>query len=355
MDAYFMHLALELARLRKGLTHPNPTVGCVIVKDGKVVGQGYHEKAGMPHAEVVALRQAGPLARGADLYVTLEPCTHYGRTPPCTDAIIEAGIKRVVIGVLDPNPLVSGKGAERLRKAGIEVRVGVLEEEAKRLNEDFFTYITQKRPYITLKLAQSIDGCIATKKGDSKWITSQQSRDFAHRLRAEATAVLVGINTLLMDDPLLTVRAFPWERQPLRVVLDPHLRIPIECKLVKDKSAKTLVFTSSEKEEKIRALSQEGVEVVILEKNFSLRDVLKELYKREVMHLLVEGGARTVSAFIREDLYDRLFVFFGPILVGDGIKVSDLGVDFLSQAPRLRLREVKVFDSDLAVEYVRCA
>ncbi len=176
MDAYFMHLALELARLRKGLTHPNPTVGAVVVKEGRVVGQGYHERAGMPHAEVVALQQAGELARGADLYVTLEPCTHYGRTPPCTDAIIRAGVKRVVIATLDPNPVVSGKGVEKLRSSGIEVRVGVLEEEAKRLNEDFFTYITQKRPYITLKLAQSIDGCIATKRGDSKWITSRESR-----------------------------------------------------------------------------------------------------------------------------------------------------------------------------------
>ncbi|RMH08689.1 MAG: bifunctional diaminohydroxyphosphoribosylaminopyrimidine deaminase/5-amino-6-(5-phosphoribosylamino)uracil reductase RibD [Aquificota bacterium] len=349
-----MHLALELARLRKGLTHPNPTVGAVVVKEGRVVGQGYHERAGMPHAEVVALQQAGELVRGADLYVTLEPCTHYGRTPPCTDAIIRAGVKRVVIATLDPNPVVSGKGVEKLRSSGIEVRVGVLEEEAKRLNEDFFTYITQKRPYITLKLAQSIDGCIATKRGDSKWITSRESRDFAHRLRAEATAVLVGINTVLRDDPLLTIRAFPWERQPLRVVLDPELKIPMECNLVKDPSAKTLVFTSSEKEEKIKALEEVGVEVV-LQKPLSLRGVLDELFAREVMHLLVEGGARTVSGFIKEGLYDRFFVFFAPILIGDGVKISDLGVELLSEAPRLCLRGVKVFGGDLAVEYVRCA
>ncbi|RME13010.1 MAG: bifunctional diaminohydroxyphosphoribosylaminopyrimidine deaminase/5-amino-6-(5-phosphoribosylamino)uracil reductase RibD, partial [Aquificota bacterium] len=173
-DLKFMKRALELALLRKGLTHPNPAVGCVIVKEGEIVAEGYHERAGMPHAEVVALERAGERAKDATLYVTLEPCTHFGRTPPCTDAIIKAGIKRVVVATLDPNPLVSGRGVERLRNAGIEVQVGVLEEEAKRLNEDFFTYITQKRPYITLKWAQSVDGSLATRTGDSQWITSEE-------------------------------------------------------------------------------------------------------------------------------------------------------------------------------------
>ncbi|MDW8033326.1 MAG: bifunctional diaminohydroxyphosphoribosylaminopyrimidine deaminase/5-amino-6-(5-phosphoribosylamino)uracil reductase RibD, partial [Aquificaceae bacterium] len=172
-DLRFMRRALELALLRKGLTHPNPTVGCVIVKEGKVVAEGYHERAGMPHAEAVALQRAGEKARGSTLYVNLEPCTHFGRTPPCTEAIIRAGVKRVVVATLDPNPLVSGKGVERLRRAGIEVSLGVLQEEAKRLNEDFFTYITLGRPYITLKWAQSIDGTMATTAGESKWISSE--------------------------------------------------------------------------------------------------------------------------------------------------------------------------------------
>ncbi|MDW8097261.1 MAG: bifunctional diaminohydroxyphosphoribosylaminopyrimidine deaminase/5-amino-6-(5-phosphoribosylamino)uracil reductase RibD, partial [Aquificaceae bacterium] len=205
-----MRRALELALQRKGLTHPNPTVGCVVVKDGRIVGEGYHERAGMPHAEVVALQRAGEKARGATLYVTLEPCTHFGRTPPCTDAILKAGVKRVFVATLDPNPLVSGAGVERLRRAGLEVSVGLLQEEARRINEDFFTYISLKRPYITLKWAQSVDGTLATHAGHSKWISSEESRAFAHRLRAEATAVLVGINTALRDDPELTVRAFEW-------------------------------------------------------------------------------------------------------------------------------------------------
>jgi diaminohydroxyphosphoribosylaminopyrimidine deaminase/5-amino-6-(5-phosphoribosylamino)uracil reductase len=356
-DSYFMDLALELASLRKGLTHPNPTVGCVVVKDGLVVGQGYHERAGMPHAEVVALQRAGDKARGSTLYVTLEPCTHYGRTPPCTDAIVSAGVKRVVIAVLDSNPLVSGMGAERLRRAGIDVKVGVMEEKARRLNEDFFTYVTQKRPYITLKLAQSLDGCIATKRGDSKWITSREARSLAHKLRAESTAVLVGVNTILKDDPLLTVRAFPWERQPYRIVLDPKLETPIKSKVIRDKSSKTIIVYAEVKEEKLKALEEEGVELIKapLENGFiDLKALMEELYRREVMHILVEGGAFTVGQFVKEGLFDRFFLFLGPVLIGDGVRLGDLGVNFLYEAPRFALRDFIRIGRDVALEYVRC-
>ncbi len=355
-DIKFMKRALELASLRKGLTHPNPTVGCVIVKDGEVIAEGYHERAGMPHAEVVALERAGDKARGATLYVTLEPCTHFGRTPPCTDAIIRAGLKRVVIATLDPNPLVSGKGVERLKKAGIEVSVGILEEEAKRLNEDFFLYITQKRPYITLKWAQSVDGSLATKRGDSQWISSQKSRDFAHRLRAEATAILVGINTVLRDNPKLTVRAFEWERQPMRVVLDPQLKIPEDCNLVRDGQAQTIIFTASEDREKIKRLEEKGIKVLLApvkDRRLDLKEVLRELYFLEVMHLLVEGGAVTLTSFIREGLFDRLWVFIGPLLIGEGKRIGDLGVELLKEAPKLKLREIKTFEGDVALEYIR--
>lgn len=355
-DLKFMKRALELALLRKGLTHPNPTVGCVIVKDGEVVAEGYHERAGMPHAEVVALEKAGQKAIGATMYVTLEPCTHFGRTPPCTDAIIRAGLKRVVVATLDPNPLVSGKGVERLRRAGIEVDVGVLEEEARRLNEDFFTYITQKRPYITLKWAQSIDGSLATRTGDSKWITSEESRQFAHRLRAEATAVLVGIGTVLKDNPQLTVRAFHWERQPVRVVLDPHLRIPEDSQLLNTQEAPTIIFTASEKKEKIKELEGRGVRVLfapLKEGGLDLKEVLRELYFLEVMHLLVEGGPLTLTSFLKEGLFDRLWVFVGPLLVGEGKRIGDIGVEFLKDALRLKLREVKRFGEDVALEYVK--
>ncbi|MFZ8859336.1 MAG: bifunctional diaminohydroxyphosphoribosylaminopyrimidine deaminase/5-amino-6-(5-phosphoribosylamino)uracil reductase RibD [Thermocrinis sp.] len=355
-DQYFMELALRLAQERKGLTHPNPTVGCVIVKEGKVIAQANHERAGLPHAEAKALSIAGESAKGSTLYVTLEPCTHFGRTPPCVDAIIKAGVKRVVIATLDPNPLVSGKGVQRLKEAGIEVKVGVLEEEAKRLNEDFFTYITKRRPYITLKFAQSLDGSLATKDYHSKWISSEESRKYAHRLRAEASAVLVGINTVLRDNPSLTVRAFEWERNPTRIVLDPRLRIPMDCNLVKDKKAKTIVITAMEDKEKIDALQEEGVEVLLAEYRdglLNLREVLRELYFKEVMHLLVEGGARTLTSFIREGFYDRVCIFLAPIFIGEGVRLGDLGIKRVEDAIRLKRRELKFFDGDIYLEMVR--
>ncbi|SHK18185.1 diaminohydroxyphosphoribosylaminopyrimidine deaminase [Thermocrinis minervae] len=351
-----MSLALDLAREYKGLTHPNPTVGCVIVKDGVVVGKGAHEKAGLPHAEVIALKEAGHRARGATLYVTLEPCSHWGRTPPCVDAIIQAGIKRVVIATLDPNPLVCGQGVSKLRQAGIQVDVGVLEEEARELNEDFFLYITEKRPYVTLKLAQSIDGKIATKTGDSKWISGQKSREFAHRLRHEATAVLVGIGTVLKDDPLLTVRHIPAKKQPLRIVLDPDLEIPMGSKLVVEKSAKTLVVTSSDNTEKIKLLEDMGVEVLRFPSEggrFNLRDLLKEFHRREIMHILVEGGSQTATEFIKAGLVDRLCVFIGPMVIGSGKTLGDIGVEFVKDTPRFTLRRCQVIDQDVYLEYVR--
>ena len=355
-DAYFMGLALELAKERKGLTHPNPTVGCVIVKDGKIIAKANHERAGMPHAEAKALAIAGDSAKGSTLYVTLEPCVHYGRTPPCTDAIIKAGVKRVVIAVLDPNPLVSGKGVERLRQAGIEVKVGVLEDQAKRINEDFFTYITQKRPYVTLKFAQSLDGSLATKDYQSKWISSEESRKYAHKLRAEASAVLVGINTVLRDNPKLTVRAFKWEKNPLRIVLDPKLKIPMDCNLIKDKEAKTIVITAVEDKEKIKALEEEGVEVLLAEHEnglLNLKEVLRELYFKEVMHLLVEGGAKTLTSFLENRLFDRLCVFVAPIILGEGVRIGDLGIRKVEDGIRLRLRELKTFQQDVFLEFVK--
>ncbi len=355
-DKHFMELALRLALERKGLTHPNPTVGCVIVKEGKVIAQANHERAGSPHAEAKALSMAGESAKDSTLYVTLEPCTHFGRTPPCVDAIIKAGVKRVVIATLDPNPLVSGNGVRRLREAGIEVKVGVLEEEAKRLNEDFFTYITKGRPYITLKFAQSLDGSLATQNYHSKWISSEESRKYAHKLRAEASAVLVGINTVLRDNPSLTVRAFEWERNPTRIVLDPKLRIPIDCNLVKDKKAKTVVITAVEDRHKINALQEEGVEVLLAgyeDGLLNLKEVLRELYFKEVMHLLVEGGAHTLTSFLREGFYDRICVFLAPILIGEGVRFGDLKVKRVEDAIRLRRRELKFFGGDIFLEMLK--
>ncbi len=348
----FMKIALSLAERRKGLTHPNPTVGCVIVKDGKVVGRGYHERAGKPHAEVVALQEAGEKARGSTVYVTLEPCSHYGKTPPCSDALIKAGVKEVFVALQDPNPLVSGKGINRLKEAGIKVYVGLCEEEARRLNEDFFLYIREKRPYITLKMAQSIDGRFATLTGDSKWITSEESRRLAHKLRAEASAILVGVGTVISDDPQLTVRHVKTDKQPLKVILDPNLDTPLSSKVFKE--GRTIIFTSRREVEEIKKLND--VEVINLELvngAFDLQEVVRKLYEREVMHLMVEGGGYTITSFLRAGLFDRVCVFQAPKFIGKGKGVGDLGVRRVSESITLKLREFKQLSSDVYLEYVR--
>ena len=347
----YMSLALTLALRRKGLTHPNPTVGCVIVKDGEIVGVGNHEKAGLPHAEIVALNQAGEKAKGATMYLTLEPCTHWGRTPPCTDAIIRAGIRKVFVATTDPNPIIAGGGVRKLRSQGIEVEVGILEEEARLVNEDFFRYISGSRPYVTLKLAQSADGKIATAGGDSKWITSERARKFAHRLRMEATAVLIGVDTALRDDPLLTVRNLPSVHNPVRVVLDPDLRIRPDLKLIKDTSAPTVIFHRVRNRELEEKLSEKGAVTVCLE-DFSLKNILQELHRREVVHLLVEGGAYTVTQFLKENLWDRLVLFTSPKIIGEGKTIGDLGIDRVSSAKEMRLRREIVLGDERVFEYV---
>ena len=351
VEKNFMNLALTLARRRKGLTHPNPTVGCVIVKDGEIVGIGNHEKAGLPHAEIVALNQAGERAKGATMYLTLEPCTHWGRTPPCTDAIIRAGIRKVYVAVTDPNPIIAGGGVKKLRSAGIEVEVGLLEKEARVVNEDFFRYITDSRPYVTLKLAQSADGKIATSTGDSKWITSERARRFAHRLRMEAGAVLIGVETALRDDPLLTVRNIPSAHNPLRVVLDPDLRIKPELKIIRDTSAPTVIFHGVRNRELEEVLAEKGAITVFLE-NFSLKNVLEELHRREVVHVLVEGGAYTVTQFLKENLWDRLVLFTSPKIIGEGRSIGDLGIDRVSSAMEMILRREITLGDERVFEYV---
>jgi len=349
IDENFMKIALQLAKKRKGYTHPNPTVGAVVVKHGRILGIGYHEKAGSPHAEVMALSQAGGNVSGSTLYVTLEPCTHYGRTPPCTDLIIEKKVARVVIATLDPNPFVAGKGVEKLRKHGISVDVGVMEKEAKELNEDFFTYITKRRPYITLKWAQTIDGKLATSDGSSKWLTSFESRELAHTFRREATAVLVGIKTVLSDNPQLTVRYVPTEKQPIRIVIDPKLEIPTDAKIVVDKSAETWIITLMEGKKK-ELLEKLGVRVFTL-KDLKLPNLMKFLFQKEIMHLMVEGGAYTLSQFIKEKLYDRVCVFVAPKLMGDGKSFENFGVKRAEELKAMKLVEVKKIGEDVLLVY----
>lgn len=318
-----MARALKLAELGRGQTSPNPLVGAVVVKNGEIVGEGYHQRAGSPHAEINALREAGERARDAVLYVTLEPCCHYGRTPPCTKAIIEAGIQEVIVGVTDPNPQVAGKGIRILKESGIKVQVGVLEEEVRRQNEAFFKYIRTKLPFVSLKAAVSLDGKIATRSGDSKWITGEEARLLVHRLRAESDAVLTGIGTVLADDPLLNVRLSGYKgRQPLRIVVDSSLRIPEESQLVQTAAQiPTAVAVirgnySREKRERLEAIGVDVWELPASEGRVDLKSLLNLLGQKEIMNLLVEAGSAINAALLESRLVDKYIIFQAPLLIG---------------------------------------
>ncbi|MDH7576497.1 MAG: bifunctional diaminohydroxyphosphoribosylaminopyrimidine deaminase/5-amino-6-(5-phosphoribosylamino)uracil reductase RibD [Bacillota bacterium] len=330
-EALLMERALELAALARGKTSPNPLVGAVVVKDGVVVGEGYHRKAGTPHAEVLALQQAGEKARNATLYVSLEPCCHYGRTPPCTDVIIRSGIKQIYVATLDPNPLVAGKGIRTLQEAGIDVRVGLLEAEARRLNEAFFKYILSRQPFVTLKVAMSLDGKIATCTGDSQWITGEEARTCVHHLRAENDAIMVGIGTVLSDDPLLTVRLPGEDKKPLRVVVDSILRIPLKARLVLTaREVPTVIATVKGKgpPEKKELLAASGVEVWELpeqEGRINLSCLMDELGKREVLSVLLEGGSTLNASSLAASIIDKFIFFIAPKIIGGGSAPGPFG------------------------------
>jgi len=344
-DERFMFRALELASRGLGRTRPNPVVGAVVVKGGQVVGEGFHRKAGTPHAEIIALQQAGERARGAEIYVSLEPCCHYGLTPPCTESLIKAGVKRVVAATLDPNPLVAGKGLSRLKEAGIEVVVGVLKEDADRLNEAFFKYIQKKRPFVTMKTAMTLDGKIASCTGDSRWISSEPSREFVHRLRNTYDAVMVGIGTVLADDPQLNTRLEVKDRQdPIRVVIDGGLELPINSRIVQSsREQKTLVFANCSCDQmKVSELEEYGVEVIQLDGEgplLSLPEVLDELGKRNICSLLLEGGAELNSAMLENRLVDKVHWFIAPKIIGGKTApgpVGGAGRELMKQALELR-------------------
>jgi diaminohydroxyphosphoribosylaminopyrimidine deaminase/5-amino-6-(5-phosphoribosylamino)uracil reductase len=336
-------------------------VGAVVVRGGRMVGKGYHHRAGEPHAEALALREAGKKARGGTLYVTLEPCSHYGRTPPCTDAVLKAGIRRVVAGMQDPNPLVAGRGIRRLRRAGVEVEVGALAEACRALNAPFCKHITAGTPFVTLKGALTLDGKIATSSGDSRWITSPESRREVHRLRRGADAVMVGIGTVLKDDPLLNVRlaAPASDRQPLRIVVDSRLRIPLNSRLVQTAARyPTLVAaTGAASPAKIRRLEKRKVEVWTLPQDsrgrVNLRILMKRLGKRGILAVLLEGGAELNASALRQKLVDRLLFFFAPKVVG-GTRapgaVGGEGVRRLRDSTPLRIIQVRRIGPDLLVE-----
>lgn len=346
-DRAYMARALTLARRGLGGTSPNPLVGAVVVRAGQVVGEGYHRRAGEAHAERLALERAGKLARGGTLYVTLEPCRHTGRTPPCTEAVLAAGVRRVVYALADPNPHVRGGGGEFLRSRGVEVQSGLLEEESRELNEVFVKWVTTGLPFVYLKAAMSLDGRIATRTGDSRWISNETSRAWVHRLRSRVDGILAGIGTVLADDPLLTPRVpGPVKRLPLRIVVDPQLKTPPGTRLFSD-PAPILIAGGEEAPEKRReALRKRGAEVLSLPTDrgrLVLKPLLEHLGRRPVTSLLVEGGAEIFASFLNEGLADKLFLFYAPILIG-GTKAKSMmgGLGAATVEEAIKLSPVKV-------------
>lgn len=362
LDEKYMSMALRLAAKARGRTSPNPMVGAVVVRNNRVIASGYHKKAGDPHAEAIALKKAGKAAQGATLYVTLEPCSHTDkRTPPCTPLVMYSGVKRVVVAMIDPNPRVSGGGLSALRTAGIEVATGVLEGEAKKLNEAFIKHITTGMPFVTLKIAQTLDGRIATASGESKWITGAPAREEGHRLRDVNDAILVGINTILKDNPSLTTR-IPKGRDPIRVVVDSKLRIPLSAKVITQKSsAKTIIATlAATPKAKIKRLQDAGAEVMLIKSaqgRVDLRDLMQKLGRLDIMSVLIEGGAEVNASSLRSGLVDKVVMFIAPLLMTGEDSLCSIGGASprkLGQAIRLRGVASRFIGEDLMVEgYIR--
>jgi len=352
-----MEHALDLARKGVGLASPNPTVGCVIVKDGAILGEGFHQYDWKDHAEIVALKQAGERARGATLYVTLEPCNHTGRTGPCTEAIIAAGISRVVAAMEDPNPKTHGNGFGRLRAAGIEVESGLLEEEAQKLNEGFSHWITARKPFVTLKSALTLDGQLALPKSRKnkkrEWITSEESRAEVHRMRHASDALLTGIGTILADDPLLTDRSgLPRRRRLLRVILDTHLRLSPKARIVQTADDDLLVFTAAPlKSPKARKLQNAGVELIEVKRSrngLDLSAVFKDLGRRDILSVLLEAGPHLNAAALSANLVNKLVLFYAPKIAGDS-RVPFVAAGVNSMSP-IRIRTIRQIGPDIAIE-----
>lgn len=354
LDHAFMSRALQLAGHGLYTTTPNPRVGCVLVRDGVIIGEGWHEKAGGPHAEIVALQKigAGDTARGATAYVTLEPCAHHGRTPPCADALIAAGVTRVVAAMQDPNPLVAGQGLVRLAAAGIEVACGLLEEEAREQNLGFVSRMTRGRPWLRLKVAMSLDGKTALANGASQWITGPDARRHVHSWRARACALLTGIGTVRADDPRLTVREIATPRQPLRVVVDSRLEMPEGAAILS--GGNCLIACASFEVEKARRLAALGAETITLpnaEGKVDLPALLDELGRRGINEVMVEAGAKLNGALLRSGLVDELLIYQAPLLLGDAARgAADVGtLTALTDATRLRIVEQRVVGNDFFV------
>lgn len=360
----YMRRAIELARGGEGFTNPNPLVGAVIVKDGKIIGEGFHRKYGEMHAERDALKnceERGNDASGATIYVTLEPCCHFGKQPPCTQALAEHGIVKVVVGSRDPNPLVHGKGNEYLRQHGIEVVEDFLKDECDALNPIFFYFITTALPFVALKYAMTMDGKIATKTGESKWITCEKSREYVHKLRNRYAGILCGIGTVLKDNPMLNCR-IPGGNNPIRIICDSHLKIPLDCKIVQSAGEiKTIVAAVdcdfADFVAKKSALEKNGVEVLLFNAdkngNVELTELFKELGRRKIDSVLVEGGGEINYSLLNENLVQKIYAFVAPKIFGGNAKspVCGAGVELPGQAFEFNLKEIKTFGGDLLLEY----
>lgn len=365
-----MQETLHLARLAWGRTSPDPLVGCVVVKNGKIVGRGYHAELGTPHAEEFALQEAGRNAKGSTLYVNLEPCSHYGNNPPCVLAIRRYGVKRVVAAMRDPNPLVAGKGIAALRKAGIRVDVGLLEDEARRLNDAFVKYILTGLPLVTLKMAMSVDGKISTRTGESRWISGEESRRYVHLLRAGASAIMVGIGTVLADDPELTARkpldvwntvpkkrSRPKYEQPLRVIIDRNARTPLVAKIVRKNPEKTMIVVSPKvPKRRVEALRKKGVEVFVGKmkgREIQLQSVLAELGSRGLISVLLEGGGELNASALQQKVVHKVVCFIAPKIIGGRdakTPVEGRGIEKIIESISLQNVRTEKFGNDLMIE-----
>lgn len=372
-----MRRAIELAKKGGGYVHPNPMVGCVIVNDSEIIAEGYHEKYGEFHAERNALLHCQSETKGASLYVTLEPCCHYGKTPPCTEIIIEKGIKKVFVGILDPNPLVAGKGVKILQDAGIEVEVGLCEDEIRELNKVFLKYITTKRPYVIMKTAMTLDGKIAAYTGDSKWVTNDESRKMVHELRSEFSGVIVGIGTVLADDPMLNVRLDGNPHQPIRIVVDSNLRIPVDSQLVKTaKEYRTIIATQkphaeiaenaeiddhkllARKRANLAELGMGIIECQSINNHVDINDLMTKLGAMGIDSLLLEGGGTINAAFLEAGCVDEVWAFIAPkIIGGEGAKtpVSGKGIEKMSDAIQLQNIDIQNINGDILIKGKICS
>jgi diaminohydroxyphosphoribosylaminopyrimidine deaminase/5-amino-6-(5-phosphoribosylamino)uracil reductase len=358
-DQHFMQLALDLAVKGEGFTSPNPVVGAVVVKDDKVVGSGYHEIVGSSHAEVNAIDAAGESANGATLYVTLEPCNHTGRTPPCTRKILEAGIRRVVIATEDPNPNVAGQGAEFLRNHGVRVTSGVCKERAEKQNEAFLKYVLTGRPFVTVKCASTLDGRIATRTGNSRWVTGEKSRQFVHRLRHAVDAIMVGINTVRMDDPSLTARLGDGRgKNPIRIILDTHLSIKPDARVLQEVSATETILVAGRaiKDDKKKSFEKRGIRVIespLKNDRVDMDPLMDVLGAMQICSLLIEGGSRVIASAFGSGIVDKLFFFYAPKILGgdDGVPIcSGPGAELMNQCIGVKDVTVHRFGDDVLIE-----